>query len=453
VTFFKTYRLEICIVLLAVLVRVVLLLLSLHATPGPITDTISGADCYFTISQNILAGNGYSCSVEPPYISNSIRPPVQPYFIAGWYAVSGTYWVPLVLQMLAASIIPLLGAYIARHITRNDRAAIVVGVLLALEPLAALFSFLFYPETLCTLFFLLGVLCVFEYLDTHRLRALVFAAVSLGSATLAKPTIEYVPLLVIAALAWHYRSLWRQEVLRIAIFAATFILVLTPWLMRNYHEFGVVSLSPQLGEQLYAVLVPSVLSMHNGTTFAEEFRVVLTQGAADPNQARVSDEKLYMERALPILRSHPRALTIVLANTALNFYIHDGVFEVLKRVGAKPTALLGKPALFVLLSEPGRLFSYMGTILLQPAIFILFARVFWMVVTVFFFTGMVRYIRNPNTKALLSVGLVLYFMTTTLVIGLAVTGRYRIPVESLILSVAVYGALPLVGKVRRYYGS
>jgi 4-amino-4-deoxy-L-arabinose transferase-like glycosyltransferase len=447
----KRYKFEIAIVALALLVRAILFWFSFADSGYSLNDTISGADGYFVIAQNLVAGNGYSNAVEPPYALNSIRPPIQPYFIAGMYLLFGSYWGPLIIQMIMGSLIPLLGAYIARHITGSNRISIVAGVLLALEPLAALFSYIFYAETICTFFFLLSILTLFTYITERRPRMLYASAVLIGVATLAKPTVEFVPVLVVAALAWHFRSALRSEWRRIALYVVIFVLTLSPWIMRNYVEFGVPGVSPQLGEQLYAILVPSVLSMHNGTTFAEEFKKILSEGAVDPNQADIRSASVYLKKAVPILLSHPQELIIVSLNTSLNFFIHDGVFEVLKNLGLKPNTLLGKPALFLLLSDPGKLFSYIASVAFQPAIFILFARVFWIITTVFFFAGTVRYVlRSKDVRGLLCIGIVFYFMLTTLVIGLAVTGRYHIPVEAFIFAIALYGAIPLVRRLSRY---
>jgi len=451
--FFKTYRLELLIFALALAVRVLLFGMSYHAAGNNLENTISGADGYFTISENLLAGNGYSSDGSPPYTQNSIRPPVQPYFLAGMHTLFGGYGGPLVLQILMGSLIPLLGVRLARYLTRSNRISLAVGFVLALEPLSALFSFIFYAETICTFLFLLSLLCLFAYFEERRLSLLVLSAAAMGLATLAKPTVEYVSILCALALAWHFRASWRRELPRIALYLGVFVLVLAPWLYRNYQTFGVVALSPQLGEQLYAVLVPSVLSINNGTTFAEEFKHILANGADDPNKADITRNKEYVSAAVPILLAHPKALTIVLGNTALNFYIHDGVFEVLKHVGLKPAVMLGKPALFLLFSDPGKFFAYVKSVALEPTILILFARLFWIAATVLFFAGACLYAyKVGDARGLLTIAIVFYFMVTTLVIGLAVTGRYRLPVEVFIIIFAAYAAAPLVAKVRSRYG-
>lgn len=449
--YLSAHRWEAGIFLLALLLRVGLFTVSYHAQDYQFLETISGADGYFTISRNLVAGNGYSAEPAAPYVLNSIRPPVQPYFLAGMSMLFGGYAGPLALQILMGSIIPLLGIAIARYLTSSRRLPLLVGGLLALEPLSALFSFIFYPETIFTFLLLLAVLCIYRYIDQHRVVLLGYAAVLLGLATLAKPTAQYLPLLVVAVLLWHYRQTLRREWPRLALFLGVFALVLSPWVYRNWTTFGAASVSPQLGTQLYIVLMPSVLSMANGTTFAHEFDTAIANGGADPTHADIAQEHAYIAKAVPALLAHPKALAIILANTGLNFFIHDGVFEVLKHAGAKPAVMLGKPALFLLLSDPGKIVGYIGTVIFQPTIFILFARVFWIVTTGFFVYGAVQYLRrHPDIRGVFAIALVGYFMLTTLVIGLAITGRYRIPVNAFIFTFALYGAATCIAPLRRH---
>lgn len=450
--YIRAHKFEIGIFILAVLVRLALFGATFTAHERVFEDTISGADGYFVISQNILAGHGYSSQGSPPYVLNSIRPPVQPYFLAGAHVLFGGYWGPFALQILMGGAIALLGIALARYFTLSKKAPYAVGILLAVEPLGSLFSTIFYAETTCTFLLLLALLCFFKYIDEHKLPLLLCAGAALGLSTLAKPTVEYVALLCSAALAWHYRATLRKELPRIALFALTFLLVLSPWVYRNWSVFGVAGVSPQLGEQLNVVLVPSVLSMENGTTFDYEYRKVISAGGADTNTASIASSSEYLHRALPILLAHPKALALTMANTALNFFIHDGVYVVLDYAGAQPKGSLGKPALFLLLSDPGKLFGYIKSVIFEPTIAILFARVFWIMTTILFVAGSARIAwHHDNTRRMLGVAVVIYFMLTTLIIGIAVTGRYRLPVNAIILSVAVSEAVVLTAAMRRRF--
>ena len=451
ITFIKKYRFEFAIFLLAFCIRLAYLYLSIRAQNGNLIDAISGADGYYSLSQNIIQGNGYSIYDHAPYILNSVRPPVFPYFLAWTHMLFNSYWTPLLLQLLIGSILPIFAMALVKYVTPVRSVAVGVGIFLAIEPVSILFSTFFYSETFFTLLFFISILYLFSFVKTERFLHLIFSAFFLGFAALTKPTVLYLPIFIICVLLWHYRKEFPQILFRIGVYGAVCMLVLAPWALRNYREFGVISVSSLSGVALYDVLVPSVLSLKNGTTFATEFDAKLRQGGVDPNYSSVAQSKELTEKAIPILLANPVPLLLITANTGLNFFIHDGLYDVLRHVGVRPNLLLGKPALFLLLTHPLKLGEFILYYATSPLILILVWRVVWIVVTVLATIGAVRYLRRERITvyAQLSISMILYFMLTTLVIGLTVTARYRLPVQVLILTFAFYEMLQLAALVRR----
>ena len=176
----RNHKVSVAIFALALVARLFYLGLSIHADNGQLANAISGSDCYFAIAQNIVAGNGYSCDSSAPYTLDSMRPPVQPYFIAVVYSIFHTYWAPLLLQIILGSIIPLLGMMIAGYLTKRRRLVIGLGVILAIEPVSILFSTFFYSETVFTFLLLLSVLCIFKYVREQKTAFLALSGALLG---------------------------------------------------------------------------------------------------------------------------------------------------------------------------------------------------------------------------------------------------------------------------------
>lgn len=412
---------------------------------------VAGADCYYSIADNLVQGNGYTCERSEPYTLNSMRPPLQPYFVAGLHLLTGSFWGPTLVQILLGSIVPLLGMALARYVAGSGKVVLGTGVLLALEPYSILFSTFFYSETLFTVLLLSSILALFRYIERPSALALGLSGLFLGLATLTKPTAEYVGVIYLAVLGWHYRRALWAHLPRMALFVCIFVLTLLPWVYRNHTLFGVAGVSPQLGEQLNAVLVPSVLSFERGTTFDEEFSAMLERGGADPNKATIADSGKYLAQAVPILLDHPRGLVLVSANTALNFFIHDGMIEVLRHIDMFPKERLGQPALFLLLSDPAGFVTTVTTFVKTPAVLVLIGRLIWIVITASMLYGLWRLLRQgPSPYALALGGIISYFMLTTLVIGLAVAARYRLPVNALIIPLALYGAACVMPRLRSF---
>ncbi len=447
--FLREHRVGTLIFLLALVARLLYFGISLHSHGGDVVKSIWAADGYYEVSKNMIAGNGFSSDDAPPYRPYSFRPPGYHYFIVGAYTLLGSYGGVILLQIVIGSLIPMLAMILSEYLTRSRSVVISVGVLLALEPYSILFSSLLYTETFFTFVFLLSVLCLFRYITYKNVSALLLSAFLLAVAVLIKPVAQYAPFFLLPILVWEaWGSVSKMFFLRVAGYALVFLLVLSPWLYRNYHTFGVIGISPQQGSALYTVLVPSVLAIENHTSFKEEFTTLLGTGVSGPNLTSVTQADEYTRLAIPILIRHPRGLILLSANTALNFFIHDGMLDVLRHIGVAPRERLGGPALFLLFSSPGELLTVIWHVALTPAILILFGRIAWVCITLAFFVGAVRHLRyeRKSPHALVALSLVLYFMLTSLSVGFAISARYRMPISVFVFTFAMLG-LPVIVRV------
>ena len=450
--FLRAHKVEIFIFLIAVIARVFYFGISLNYQ-GDLTKTMWAADGYYEVSRNIIEGHGYSADSAPPYTPYSFRPPVYHYFIAGSYFLFGGYWGVIIFQMLIGSVLPLLAMRISRFVIDSRKIAIGVGVLLALEPYSILFSSILYTETFFTFLFFLSILFLFKYFKEKIFYYSLISAF-LGLTTLVKPTAQYLPVLFALIFIWESRkNLSKKVFIYTGVYVLVFLLTISPWLYRNYREFNVIGISPQQGSALYTVLVPSVLTIENNTSFKQEFNELLNTGVAGPNQTNLVQSKEYAKRAIPILINHPAAFALLSANTALNFFIHDGMLDVLRHVGFTPNERLRKPALFILLSSPVEFFSLIKKFSTTPMVFVLLGRILWIFITVVFFAGVIRYFRHEKITphVIIALSLVLYFMLTSLVIGLSISARYRMPVNLFIFSFATYEVLSIAALLRKKY--
>jgi len=110
-------------------------------------------------------------------------------------------------------------------------------------------------------------------------------------------------------------------------------------------------------------------------------------------------------------------------------------------VGVTPESYLGKPAYLILLESPLEFARILWTYLHTSMSLVFFARLFWVAVMVFFFVGLYFIWRRRliSPELLFSVIIVFYFMATTMVNGLSVNARFRMPVEPIIFAVSSAG--------------
>lgn len=452
--FLQKYKIEVGILILALAVRFLFLGFSYSAHDGNLAGVINAGDGYYDIAQNIIAGNGYSVAREAPYVLSSFRTPVTSYFIALMHLLFGSYFVAIIAHIILGSIIPLLGMKLAQFVTDRRGVCVAVGVFLALEPVGVLLSIQFLSETLFTFLFLLSLLCLFQYWKSKSLAPLLLSAFFLGASTLTRPTVEYLPIIIIALILWEARAyLSRTVFLRVGLYILIFLVTLSPWIYRNYHTFGTLGISSQQGFALYAIVVPSVLAIQNGTNFSQEVAAQVDHPQGD---ASFTESETYSKLAIPILLNNPKALALLYANTSFSFFTYDGTFEVLRYIrfnnfdvdGGMFSILskaktdsgisIGTPTLFLLTSEPMKVLKYLVALSTTPLVFIVVGRAVWFLITIAFLVGAWHFMRKErrNVHALAAICIIIYFMLTTIAVGYTISTRYRVPVNALIFTFA-----------------
>ena len=427
------------IFLLALAVRLTLFFFNLQAADGNLLTIIHGQDGYFDVSRNLFLGNGFSINPTPPFFEYSYGVPGYPYFLYFLLWLSGgSYAFTVAVQILLGAFIPVLGMHITRLLVPFRRAPVVVGILLALAPYQILFSFIFYTETLFTVIFGIFLILFFKFFKNPSLRLTIWSAVFLGLATLTKPVVEYYIILVPLFILWHFRrTINRDLIKKLIIFIALFFLIVAPWFYRNYKTFDMIALSGAMPFNLYQVLLPSVLSIANHTSFAVE-QDKLPRKAAD---IFFNTPKSVSSEAINEIRRHPIALIKLSILNGFTFFTHDGILTFLQASGIQPVSYLPKPAIIMLLTEPWQLARAIWLQLHTAMALVFFARLFWIAVVTLFFLGIYHLRRSKlfSPQVSFAVITVVYFMLTTMINGLTVNARFRMPVEPLIFAVAYAG--------------
>jgi 4-amino-4-deoxy-L-arabinose transferase-like glycosyltransferase len=372
--------------------------------------------------------------------------------LAGLVAVFGNHVAVIIVQMLLASFIPLLGYRIARQLFPDARLAAAVGVFLAVEPLAAHLSSTFQVETFFTLLFLGGFTLFLDYWKEPRTRTLLFAMVLLALATLARPTIQFLPILLILAIFFLSRGNIRASVRHSLITIGIFMAVLAPWSIRNVIQFKNPSLSVQSVSVPYAFLVPSAIALEEGIGFSkaqQEFNQGIG-GIKDVEDITLENAREYKKRLPGLLLAHPLGLLKSVGVTVLTFFTHDGYLDVLGRLRLDPSVRLERPIATLLFESPKEVFSLAASLSKSPALLIILGRILWVLISICFIIGAVRYLKEKEHRAegIFILLIVAYFVLTTIAVGLAVNARFRIPVAALILMFAVYGAVGVFEKLR-----
>lgn len=225
--------------LLAFSVRLVLALLAGMNTPFE-----KDAKEYFDGAAFLLHGRGYSRLWEDGVVRLSAkRVPGTSLFLALGILLFGPHpaagrLIEIVVSSLSAPLLYRFSLRIASTIS-----AILAGVCCALYPSWVFISGVAVTsEAFLVPLLLVSLLLTLGALDTRASGTAFGAGVMWGATTLVRPTTAAMAGIVAIYLAW--RAGWKRGLL----LGAGFVLILCPWLVRNFFTFGKPLLSTQGGE-------------------------------------------------------------------------------------------------------------------------------------------------------------------------------------------------------------
>ncbi len=228
------YNLALASIFLLALVLRVVYNLTVARTYVPIHD----ASDYNNMAIHLLNEH---CLCIFPNVPTTVRPPLFPLFMANVYVLTG--YDPLHAR-LALSVVGALTCLLVAGMARtlvNQRAGVIAGLIAATYPQLFIWDAWLYSESLAIFFFALCCYLTMR-LEKHRQWWVWLGVGSIfGLAALVRPNGIYALLAVIAVVALSValrETAWRQGALQAAALTLGCILVLLPWVMRNYVVTG-----------------------------------------------------------------------------------------------------------------------------------------------------------------------------------------------------------------------
>jgi len=206
--------------------------------------SIGHVDNYYSIAKNIENGNGYRFS--PDTSLTLMREPGYPYFLAGVRHICDYFdgvdyqKVAVVVNIVFTSVCALLVYQLAQLLTSAQRVPLIAAILFMLHPGVILSELRNGVEVPFTLLLLIFLLIVRLALRTQRTIDYVKAGIALGVVSCVRSTALLFPsFLIIHGLLFDggWRSIPRSAARAALIFACA-LLVLSPWIVRNYQLVG-----------------------------------------------------------------------------------------------------------------------------------------------------------------------------------------------------------------------
>lgn len=250
------------------------LLYSFYHRIHPVVD----AKSYDRIAQNLVAGNGFKEDSSQSYEFDTaiIRAgPGYEFFLAGLYLIFGhAYEIVWVMQALLHALTALLIFFIAVKIFPGVSrwVGIFAALLISLNPDLIEISAMLMTETL---YVFLTTFVLYLFVSLHSKPYSYWLSLSLGLA-LGIAILTRPPLLFfIPVIAWFI--FFKKNYKYLAIFIGSVVLVLTPWVIRNYFIYHQIIPTTLIGE--YNLWVGNTL-LSDGGQISGGFNPLITYTSA-----------------------------------------------------------------------------------------------------------------------------------------------------------------------------
>lgn len=282
---------------------------------------------YDGLAINLLQHHVFSLSATPPFEPSAFFAPGYSTLVATIYGLLGEvrYDAIIVPQMLL-SLGTIFGIwYGLRRLHAVHYGAGLAAVLLGAQwQLAELVSD-FRPDILFTFLLTLSAVSVMFSLRNRRIWLTAVAGLLTGLTLLTKVNAKYVPVLWVPAFIATYRSSPREALRHCSVYFGMVILVISPWVLRNYVHFG----RPLLGtiEDLsIAWFAAGVKQVRTGIDFWTTVTQWQKEAAAITHSSAIEPLAAAYQRrvALNEILSYPSlaATTIIRGAVALVLTVH-----------------------------------------------------------------------------------------------------------------------------------
>lgn len=404
---------------------------------------------YLDLAKNLLENHVFSMSSAKPFEPHIFRTPGYPIFLAvlQFLGLKNPYAIVLIQELIYTATI--FGFYFFSK-GLFDRNIIRGGVVfLLLDPGGLAYPKLLLSEVLFLPAVVLSVLLIGQYLKHNKSDYLIVAGLIMGLGALVRPGMQYLPLiLAMTLIIFNFRKL--QIWLHAGALILSFIIVVSPWLIRNYHYFNKVFMSGIQAYTLSNYHVPMVWELFKGMPQAES-QVVIQGKVKTENQnlekalgrplSTVENFQLQQKVAVNELVKMPFAYGVAWIYGMLKTMNGPNIIELYDILEINPD----RPRLFQVISEKG--WSGVFYYLLKTDYIFLINVVFTILMTGLALLGAVSILRSKNAFLWVMMLTNFYFIASAGPMGEA---RFRFPVGLFWFIQAYYGWRLLISMLRHW---
>ncbi|OGG51444.1 hypothetical protein A2704_04565, partial [Candidatus Kaiserbacteria bacterium RIFCSPHIGHO2_01_FULL_54_36b] len=396
---------------------------------------------YLQVARNLLEGHGFSLQAVEPYLPYSYFAPGYPYLLAAAIAL-GVGLIPVILlQDVAGALTAVLVTSFGWRIV-GRRAAILAGILLAVEPSTVFWNNQLVTESFSTILLIGAFFAVTGALRLPRLYRFAAAGTLLGLSTLVRHASQY--LIPVFALASFWASGRRRfaGALLVLFFGIVFLI---PWVIHNRARLGVATYSTAGGTLGLGKTLQYYATRKYGKSLPELFPEFYPETYLSNPEANQHVE-LYANRypllAWRVFRSDPLGLAGIYLRSFVPFFLGDGYAQIMTVAGGRGVQVIWDHR------QPSLLASFIDRPDILP---FMTGKITWAMLTGAALIGAAVGLARADSRPAISLAILVigYYAVAA---GVGGYSRFRFPVTPLILLLASSGIVTLASSLRRRRG-
>ena len=258
---------------------------------------VSDATQYYRLAIDLLTNKSFQSF-------DGFRTPVYPIFLAIIFYIFGIkIWLTLLFQIIIDVATGIVIYFTSKEIFQSHRAGLIASFLYSINILASILATQLMAETIFVCIFSLSIFFLIKAIKYGNLSFVIISAALLGLATLIRPVSQYLPIFIIPFLFFPYYRLF-ESIGRCILYLFIFLLILFPWQIRNYINFGYYSITSIEGYNLMeynAAKVKSILENKSMEASKEE----LLGKALDGTENMFLKSEIQKKVAMNYIKKHP----------------------------------------------------------------------------------------------------------------------------------------------------
>ena len=390
---------------------------------------------YAKLSENILRYHVFSLSSKAPFAPETFRTPGYPIFIASILALTHSYGLVSLVQIILTFITGFLLYLIARKVL-PDELAFSMMVVYLLEFTVLMQSLLILSDGLFVFLLVLSIFLILRGVGNWKY--LIISGLACGLSVMVRPFAMLFPLLLGGYLLVAYDGKWKRRLTLTAVFFVGIAIIMVPWMVRNKVETGILGVS-SIGPYnfFYANLIPYLATRDHLT---EDVIMSSMQDQLEPikDPRSLVYSSALTQLVIQYISRDPFGYARYHITKTLPLFFSSSLKEFTKIWSGNIHVLSGRPGLAGLLAS-GNIRAFMSAIMSQG--WYVLENIFWLFM---FLIGIASLWDHRNRRLVLLCYLcILYFTIAT---GPVSYARYRLSLEPFLFILAAMGGFYLWNK-------